>query len=88
VDLNAGGKIYHLTEIFPLAVGNDLDVVVKYECPDVSDTAHTFQENMLVIRALVAKFPELREAMAGVVARAVEPSGRDYGSLLAMKDIK
>ncbi|HXM08613.1 MAG TPA: hypothetical protein VN946_01540 [Terriglobales bacterium] len=88
VDLNAGGKIYHLTEIFPLAVGNDLDVVVKYQCPDVSDTAHTFQENMVVIKALVAKFPELREAMAGVVARAVEPSGRDYGSLLAMKDIK
>jgi hypothetical protein len=88
VDLNASGKVYHLTEIFPLAVGNDLDVVVKYQCPDVSDTARTFQENMVLIKALVAKFPELREAFAGVVARAVEPSGRDYGSLLAMKDIK
>jgi hypothetical protein len=43
---------------------------------------------MTLIKALVAKFPELHEAFAGVVARAVEPSGRDYGSLLAMKDIK
>jgi hypothetical protein len=88
VDVSAGGKIYHLTEIFLLVVGDDLDVVAKYQAADVSNTAHTFQENMAVIKALVAKFPELREAFAGVVARAVEPSGRDYGSLLAMKDIK
>jgi len=30
----------------------------------------------------------LRDAFDGVVTRAVEPSGRDYGSMLAMKDIK
>lgn len=88
VDFSSGGKTYHLTEIFPLPVGSDLDVVVKYQAADVSDTTHTFQENSIVIKALVAKFPELREAFAGVVARAVEPSGRDYGTLLAMKDIK
>jgi hypothetical protein len=88
VDLSAGGKVYHLTELFPLAVGNDLDVVVKYQAADVSDTAHTFQENMALIKALVAKFPEFRDAFTGAVARAVEPSGHDYGSLMAMKDIK
>ena len=88
LDMSAGGKVYHLTDIFPLAVGNDLDVVVKYQAADVSNTALTFQENTAVIKALVAKFPEFREAFAGVVARAVEPSGRDYGSLMAMKDIK
>jgi len=88
VDMSAAGKIYHLTEIFPLAVGDDLDVVVKYQAADVSNTALTFQENKAVIKALVTKYPEFREAFAGVVARAVEPSGRDYGTLLAMKDIK
>ena len=88
MDLSAGGKIYHWTEIFPLAVGDDLDVVVKYQSADISDAARTFQENTAVIKALVAKFPELREAFAGVVARAVDPSGHDYGTLLAMKDIK
>jgi hypothetical protein len=87
-DLSAGGKVYHVTEIFPLAVGDDLDVVVKYQATDVSNTARTFQENTALIKALVAKFPELRHAFAGVVARAVEPSGRDYGTLLPMKDIK
>jgi hypothetical protein len=88
VDLSAGGKTYHITEVFPLAVGNDLDVVVKYQSPDISDTARTFQENTALIKALVAKFPEFRDAFGGVVARAVDPSGHDYGTLLAMKDIK
>jgi hypothetical protein len=88
VDLSAGGKTYHMTEVFPLAVGKDLDVVVKYQSADLSDTARTFQENTSLIKALVAKFPEFREAFGGVVARAVDPSGHDYGTLLAMKDIK
>ncbi|MFZ3264882.1 MAG: hypothetical protein WA172_12850 [Terriglobales bacterium] len=88
VDLSAGGKTHRWTEIFPLAVGNDLDVVVKYASPDISNTQKTFQENMAVIKALVAKFPELRNAFAGVVARAVDPSGQDYGSMLPMKEIK
>ncbi len=88
IDLNAGGKAYHVIDIFPLAVGNDVEVVVKYQAADVSDTARAFQENSAAIKALVGKFPELREAFAGVVARAVDPSGRDYGTLLAMKDIK
>jgi hypothetical protein len=87
-DLNAGGKTYHLIEIYPSAVANDLEVVVRYQVADISDTARVFQDNMAVIKALVAKYPELREAFAGVVARAVDPSGHDYGTLLPMKDIK
>jgi hypothetical protein len=88
VDVSAGTKTYHLTDVFPLAVGSDLDVVAKYQAADVSNTAQTYQENVAVTKALLAKFPEFREAFAGVVVRAVEPSGRDYGSLMAMKDIK
>lgn len=88
VDLSAGGKNYRWTEIFPLAVGNDLDVVVKYEAPDISNTQKTFEQNKLVIKAVVTKLPELREAFEAVVARAVEPSGHDYGSLLPMKEIQ
>ena len=87
-DLSAGGKVYKVTAVLPLAVGDDLDVVVKYQAADVSNTAATFKENTTVMKALLAKFPELRDAFAGMVARAVEPSGRDYGSLLPMKEIK
>lgn len=88
VDLAAAGKTYHLSEVFPLAVANDLDVVVRYQVPDISDTAKVFQDNMAVIKALVTKYSELRDAFAGVVARAVDPTGHDYGTLLPMKEIK
>lgn len=88
VDLPVGGVTYRLTIVFPEAVGNDLDLIVKYQASDVSDTTRTYQSNVTVIKALVAKFPELKNAFVGVVARGVEPSGRDYGTLLAMKDVK
>jgi hypothetical protein len=87
-DLAAGGKTYKLSDLFPVVVGNDLDLVVKYQSADVSNTGQTFQDNLAVMKALLAKYPEFREAFGGIVARAVEPSGRDYGSLMAMKDIK
>ncbi|HYH00294.1 MAG TPA: hypothetical protein VD837_14265 [Terriglobales bacterium] len=88
IDLTAGPNTYRVTQIFALPVGEVLDVIVKYQVPDVSDSAKAYQDNMNVIKALVAKYPELREAFNGVVARAVAPSGQDYGTLLAMKDVK
>jgi CTP synthase (UTP-ammonia lyase) len=61
---------------------------VKYRVADISNTAQTYQSNLAVMKALVTKYPELRDAFAGVVARAIDPSGRDYGTLLAMKEVK
>ena len=88
VNMNFGGKTYQVTSMFPAAVADALDLVVKYQTPDISDTAKAFQDNTTVIKGVVAKFPELREAFGGVVARAVAPSGQDYGTLLAMRDLK
>jgi hypothetical protein len=82
------GKPYKLTQVFPVAVGNDLDLVVKYQVPDASDSAQAYRDNMALIKAFIAKYPEFREGFTAVVARAVDPSAREYGSLLAMKDIK
>jgi len=87
-DLIAGSTTYKLTTLFPTAVGSDLDLVVKYQTADASNTGQANQSNVAVIKALVAKFPELRDVFAAVVARAVDPSGRDFGTLLAMKDVK
>src|ERR1700674_59794 len=89
VELAAGGKTQRLTTVFPLAVGQDLDLVVKYQSADVSNTTQTFQDNTAVMKALLAKYPEFRDAFDGLVARAVEPTtGRDFGSVLPMKAIK
>jgi hypothetical protein len=88
LDMAAGGRIFKVTDMFAAPVGDTVDLVVKYQSPDISDSARTFQDNMTVIKALVTKYPEFREAFGGVVARAVAPNGQDYGSLLAMKDVK
>ncbi len=88
VDLSAGSATYKLVDVFPEVVGNDLDLIVKYQAADVSNTSLAYQGNVAVMKALVARYPELRDAFAAVVARAVDAGGHDYGTLLAMKDIK
>jgi hypothetical protein len=88
VDISAGSATYKITALFPEVVGNDLDLIVRYQAGDISNTNQTFQNNLAVMKALVAKFPELKGAFAGVVARAVDPGGREYGTLLEMKEIK
>lgn len=88
VDLAAASKTFRVIALFPVVVKQDFDLVVKYQSADVSNTTQTFEDNTAVMKALLAKYPEFRDAFDGVVARAVEPSGRDYGSLLPMKDIK
>ncbi len=88
VDLSAGAATYKLIDIFPEVVSNDLDLIVKYQAADVSNTNTAYQGNVAVMKALLTKYPELRDAFGGMVARATDSSGRDYGTLLAMKDIK
>lgn len=87
-DLPAGTATYKLTAVFPEAVGTDLNLIVRYQTADASNTNRSYQDNVAVIKAFATKYPEVRDAFAGVVARAVDASGRDYGTLLAMKDIK
>jgi hypothetical protein len=88
IDLTAGTTTYKVTEIFPEVVGSDLDLIVRYQTADISNTTQTYQSNIAVMKALVTKYPELRDAFGSVVARAADPGGHDYGTLLAIKDIK
>lgn len=88
VDLAAGTAPYKLTAVFPDVVGTDLDLIVRYQSANVNNTNQAYQDNVAVMKAMLAKYPEVRDAFAAVVARAVDATGRDYGTLLAMKDIK
>lgn len=83
--LSAAGKTYDMTTMFPIAVGNDLNLVVKYQTNDISDTAKAWQSNMDLINALLAKYPEFRDGFQGIVARGVIPSGQDYGTIAPTK---
>jgi hypothetical protein len=87
-DLPAGNVTYKLIAVFPEVVGTDLDLIVKYQAADISNTNAAYQSNVAVMKAFVTKYPEVRDAFAAVVARGVDPTGRDYGTMLAMKDIK
>jgi hypothetical protein len=87
VDLSVAGKPYKLTTVFPTNVGNDLHLIVKYQAADISNSAQVFQNNTALIKGLVAKYPEFRDAFAGIVARAVDPNGQDFGTMLPMKEI-
>ena len=88
VDLAVGTSTCKLTALFPEVVGDDLDLIVKYQAADISNSNQTYQNNVAVMKALVTKYPELRVAFAGIVARAVDPTRHDYGTLLAIKEIK
>jgi hypothetical protein len=88
LEISAGGTVYRITSMFVVGVDNDVDLVVKYSCASIADSNQTFQKNLAAIRALAAKYPEVRDAFASIIARAVEPSGRDYGTMLAVKEIK
>jgi len=87
---SATGKSYQVTQIFPVPVGTGMNLVIKYKAlGEVSDTRSRFTDNMDLMKAFAQKYPEYRDAFAGFVARAVDPAtGQDYGTVLAMNDIK
>ena len=86
--LNSGGKTFEVTSVEALPVGDALDLVVRYKTPSISDTRQTFADNMSVMKAVVDKYPEFRQAFSAIVARAVDPSGQDYGSMMEMAKLK
>jgi hypothetical protein len=88
LSLTANGKTFRVIEIKAVPVDNDLDLLVRHQTPDAANPGLAFQDNIAVIKATVAKYPELRDAFSAVVARAVDSSGHDYGSLMPMKDMK
>lgn len=88
VDMALAGKNYQVTQMFPVPTDKGMALVVKYAVPSVSDTSAAFEDNTKVIKGLVSKYPEYRSAFYSIVARATAPTGADYGTELAMKDIK
>ena len=88
MNLSAAGKVFKVTEISAVPVDNKLDLRVLHSTPDAANPGLATQDNMAVIKAIVGKYPEVREAFFAVVARAVDHNGHDFGSVLPMTDIK
>jgi hypothetical protein len=88
LSLSASGKVFKVTELAAVPVDNNLDLRVRYENAEAANSGAAFQDNMAVIKATVVKYPELRDAFNAVIARAVDSSGHEYGSVLPMKEVK
>ncbi len=90
VSIALNGKTYQIQQVFPIPDDKEgLDLVVKYAAVgDISNASQAFQDNMNFIKALASRYPEYRSGFTAIVARAVAPTGQDYGTMLPMKDIK
>jgi hypothetical protein len=88
VTITMGTRPVKMLAAFPIVINDQLALVVKYQSADISNTAQTFQDNTGLMQVLVTRYPELRDGFSAIVVRAVAPDGQDYGTLLAMKDIK
>jgi hypothetical protein len=88
VTTTMGARTVKLLAAFPIVVDDQVALVVRYQSSDISNTAQTFLDNTTLMKALVVRYPELRDGFSAIVVRAVAPDGQDYGTLLAMKDIK
>jgi len=86
--LTAGGKSFLVTELSALPVNGELYVRAHYSTPDAANPAAASADNAAVMRALLAKYPYLREAFGGLIARATDASGHEYGTVTPMKDVK
>ena len=89
MQLNApGGKTYSVTKLATAYFGDNLELEMTYSASDVSNRSAVYADNLAAIKALVTKYPELRDGFGEVVARAVTPAGQDYGTAMAIKDVK
>ena len=86
--LTAGGKTFKVTELTAVPVDNKLDLRIRYQNANAANTGIAFQDNMAVIKAVAAKYPEVRDAFDSIIARAVDANGQEYGTLLPVKEIK
>lgn len=88
LSISANGKMFKITELAAVPVDNNLDLRIRYQNPNAGNSGVAFQDNMAVIKAVVAKYPEFRDAFGTIIVRAADGSGNEYGSLLAVKDLK
>ena len=88
LDLMVGGKPVAVKELAVVTVNADLDLRVSYEAENAGNPALASQENAAVMKALLARYPELREAFAALIAHATDSTGHDYGTVTPMKDVK
>jgi hypothetical protein len=88
MELAASGKTFKVIDLAPVPAGSDLDLRVQYETANAANATLASQDNAAVMKALLTKYPEFRDAFKAVIARATDSLGHDYGTVTPMKDVK
>lgn len=86
--LAANGRTVHITSMTADPQNNGLQLVVRYQVPDITDVDSARNQNLTVARALISKYPGFRDAFTQIVAYAVDPQGRAFWSPLPTKDVR
>jgi hypothetical protein len=87
LELTSGARTYRVRSLFALGVAGEIALIVKYDAADISDIKAAYADNQAVARALLTRYSELADGFTAIVTRATDPTGKDYGTLVPVKDI-
>jgi hypothetical protein len=85
VNYSANGKTYKITEMNAFRTEDELDLLIKYSVASTQDTAAVQIDARKLADAVVAQYPELKDAFNNVWVRAVDPAGGVAVGLLKLK---
>lgn len=85
VAYSANGKTYTITDMTTYKTDKTLDLLIKYSVPSTSDFSGTQADARGLANALVAQYPELKDAFGNVWVHAIDPSGGDVTGLVKLK---
>jgi hypothetical protein len=88
LELSAGGKTWKIVDFSALPMNGALYFRAQYDSVNAANSILASQDNAALMKLLLTKYPELREAFGGVIARATDSAGHDFTTLTPMKDLK
>src|ERR1700751_918589 len=86
--IEANGQIFDITNIHTDGSLGGLDLVVNYKASDVSDPVATRSHNLEIMKALLSRHPEMREAFHGLWVYANAENQRPFAIELPMNQIQ
>jgi hypothetical protein len=85
--LKGSGQSFNITSLHTESFPGGLDLVVNYQTADTSDPVATHSQIVELMKAMLAKYPELRPAFHGLWVYANAPGHNPYAIELPMDQI-
>lgn len=85
VNFSANGKTYNISDMSVFRSDKSLDLSVKYSVASAADFNATQADARSLASALVAQYPELKDAFGNVWVHAIDSNGADVVGLINLK---